>query len=335
MAKNPPSVSGEDRLIARYFRPLARHPGAFGLMDDAAALSPPDGADLVMTADAIVADIHFLSDDPPDSVARKALRVNLSDLAAKGADAAGFLLSLALPDDVADAWLTDFAKGLGEDADTYSCPLLGGDTVRRKGPVLVSIAAFGFVPRGKMVARQGAKPGDQVIVTGTIGDAALGLRLRQDSVAAKGWQLTPAAADHLVSRYRLPQPRSTLARAVRDHASAAMDVSDGLAGDLAKLCLASAVSADVKISRVPLSPVAQQAIAAEPQAIETVLSGGDDYEIVAAVAPDKAGSFLRACAMAGVAAAVIGEIVEGNETPRFLREDGSVMNLARLSFSHF
>src|SRR5688500_622273 len=168
-----PSASGEDSLIARYFRPIATDPGAFRLDDDAAALKP-DGSDIVVTTDAIVEGVHFLSDDPPDTVARKALRVNLSDLAAKGAVPAGFVLTLALRSQD-DAWLAPFARALGEDAGLFGCPLLGGDTVSTPGPVMISVTAVGRVAPGKMVRRSGAAPGDRVVVTGTIGDAALGL----------------------------------------------------------------------------------------------------------------------------------------------------------------
>src|SRR5689334_7619979 len=157
--------SGEDRLIQRYFAPIAKHPSAFGLIDDAATLTPPPGCDLVLKTDAIVGDVHFCSDDPPDTIARKALRVNLSDLAAKGAAPAGFLLTLALPDGTSDEWLAQFAAGLGSDAETYRCPLMGGDTVRTPGPVVVSVAAFGTLPHGTMVPRGGAKPGDRIFVT--------------------------------------------------------------------------------------------------------------------------------------------------------------------------
>src|SRR5712675_1522619 len=178
----PPSA--EDSLIARYFKPLATDPGAFSLVDDAAILQASDD-DIVVTTDAIVEGVHFLSDDPPDSVARKALRVNLSDLAAKGATPAGFVLTLALRA-ADDTWLTPFARGLGEDAGDFGCPLLGGDTVSTPGPLMISITAFGRVPPGKMVHRSGAKPGDRIVVTGTIGDAALGLNiLMRGAVAAE------------------------------------------------------------------------------------------------------------------------------------------------------
>lgn len=327
--------SAEDRLIARYFRPLARHPGAFGFADDAAAVTPPAGSDLVLKTDGLIAGVHFFPDDPADGVARKALRVNLSDLAAKGAKPLGFLLSIALPKGFDEAWLAEFARGLGEDAETYACPLLGGDTDATPGPISISIAAFGTLPTGTMVRRSGATAGDRVFVSGTIGDAALGLRLRQDAGLATAWALDAAMSDHLVARYRLPQPRVALAETVRIGAAAAMDVSDGLVGDLAKLCRASGVSADIDTARVPLSAAAARALGRDPALIEPILTGGEDYEIVGAVPPDSIDDFRAAAARHGVAVTDIGRIVEGDGTPRFLDRAGSPLVFARFSYSHF
>src|SRR5690349_9967046 len=268
-------VSGEERLIARYFRPLATVPNAFGLGDDAAVLTPPSGCDLVVTTDGVIAGVHFLPADPPQSIARKALRMNLSDLAAKGATPAGFLLSIALPTNTPESWIAAFAEGLGQDISQYGCPLLGGDTDRTPGPLSVSITAFGTLPHGAMVRRATAKPGDVIAVTGTIGDAALGVLLHRDANLAKSWRLSSAAADHLRGRYLLPQPRNVLAEALRQHASAAMDVSDGLVGDLAKLCRASGVAAETDVEAIPLSDAARAALSADAKLIERILSGGD------------------------------------------------------------
>ena len=250
-------ASAEDRLIATYFRPIATHPGAFDLADDAAAIAPPPGCDLVLKTDGVISGVHFFLEDPADAVARKALRINLSDLAAKGAAPLGFLLSIGLPAGLPPDWLKAFACGLRQDAEHYGCPLLGGDTDRSPGAITVYIAALGTVPHGAMVRRKGARPGDLVVATGTIGDAALGLVLRQDAAAAGRWKLDDAMRDHLLGRYLLPQPRNAIAEALRRHASAAMDVSDGLAGDLAKLCRVSGVAADVAVGNVPLSPAAR------------------------------------------------------------------------------
>jgi thiamine-monophosphate kinase len=327
--------SAEDRLIARHFGPLAQHPGALGLFDDAAVMVPPPGCDLVLKADAIVGQVHFFADDPPDAIARKALRVNLSDLAAKGAKPIGFLLSLALPDGIGDEWLAAFASGLGADVEQYECPLLGGDTDRTPGPVTVSIAAFGALPHGTMVRRSGAQAGDRIVATGTIGDAALGLLVRKERATASRWDLDAEMSNHLIDRYLLPQPRHAMAEAVRGFASAAMDVSDGLAGDLAKLCRASGVSARVEVARVPLSAAARSALRSDESLIEPVLTGGDDYEILATVPRSKLVAFRTAASSFGIELSEIGEIVAGADAPRFVGGDGQPLKFARQSFSHF
>jgi thiamine-monophosphate kinase len=326
--------SNEDRLIARHFKPIASQPGALGLIDDAAMLTPPPGHDLVVTADAIVGGVHFFPDDPAGAIARKALRVNLSDLAAKGARPAGFLLSLALPKSVGEPWLKDFALGLGNDAKRYNCPLLGGDTVRTPGPLMVSVAAFGTLPSGTMVRRDSARVGDHVLVTGTIGDAALGLKLRRDRNAARRWKLSAGERAHLVRRYLTPEPRNVLALTVRKYATAAMDVSDGLAGDLGKLCRASGVAAVIDVARVPLSAGARTVLTTERKLIVTALSGGDDYEIVCTVRPAKLASFRAAACALGVPVADIGRIVRGSGAS-FRQLDGEALRFARASFSHF
>jgi thiamine-monophosphate kinase len=324
-------ASGEEALIARYFKPLATDPGAFNLGDDAAILKA-SGDDIVVTTDAIVEGVHFLADDPPDTVARKALRVNLSDLAAKGATPAGFVLTLALRA-ADDAWLTLFARGLGSDAGLFGCPLLGGDTVSTPGPLTISITALGRVPAGKMVRRSGAKPGDRVVVTGTIGDAALGLDILKGGAAAA---LADAGAKAmLIGRYRVPQPRNALAKAVRDHAHAAMDVSDGLAGDLAKLCGVSGVSAVIDAPSIPLSEAASALLARGSVGIETIVSGGDDYEILCTIPEDSFEAFVQAAGHAGVAVSSIGMVVAGSSVPRFLDGEDREIALPRLSYSHF
>ncbi len=330
---NPHNPSAEDSLIARYFKPLATDPGAFGLVDDAAVLSS-SGDDIVVTTDAVVEGVHYLATDPADTVARKALRVNLSDLAAKGAAPAGFVLTLALRSKE-DSWLRPFADALGEDAKSFGCQLLGGDTVSTPGPQMISITAFGRVPKGRMVGRTGARPGDRILVTGTIGDAALGLDVLTGGAVTAALASDPAARDALVSRYRIPQPRNVLAQAVRDHATAAMDVSDGLAGDLTKLCAASGVSATVDVASVPLSSAAAGLIARNAICVETLLAGGDDYEVLCIVPPEHSDALIAAGKAAGVAVTTIGTIVAGHERPRFLDGQGQELALKRLSYSHF
>jgi thiamine-monophosphate kinase len=326
-------ISGEERLIGRYFRPLATAAGAFGLADDAAVLTPPAGCDLVLTTDGVIAGIHFLADDPPGGIARKALRMNLSDLAAKGAMPIGFLLSIALPAGTKESWIAGFAAGLKEDIEHYGCQLFGGDTDHTPGPLSVSIAAFGAVPYGGMVRRTTARAGDFIIVTGTIGDAALGVLLHKDAGSAERWRLSGAFRDHLRERYLLPQPRNGLVQALRDHASAAMDVSDGLAGDLAKLCRASGVAAEIDVAAVPLSDAARAVLTADTQLIERILTGGDDYEILATVPPAKLSAFQATAAKAGVVVSKIGQVGSGQGV-RFLR-DGKVLSFTRSAYTHF
>jgi thiamine-monophosphate kinase len=333
MAASGAGPSGEDSLIARYFRPLATDPGAFDLGDDAAILKAL-GEDIVVTTDAIVEGVHFLPHDPPDTIARKALRANLSDLAAKGATPAGFVLTLALRA-ADDAWLAPFARGLGEDAGLFGCPLLGGDTVSTPGPLMISITAFGRVSQGKMVRRNGAKPGDRIVVTGTIGDAALGLDILKGGAMAVALADDAAAKAMLVDRYRVPQPRNALALAVRDHADAAMDVSDGLAGDLAKLCAASCVSAVIDAESIPLSAAARGLLSRGVTGIAALVSGGDDYEILCAIPENRFEGFAQDAGVAGVVVASIGTVIAGRAVPRFLDAGGRDIALPRLSYSHF
>lgn len=331
MAAPETGASGEHDLIARYFRPLATDPGAFDLIDDAATLNV-GGDDLVVTTDAIVAGVHFLPDDPAGTVARKALRVNLSDLAAKGAEPAGFVLTLALKA-IDDGWLRAFADALGEDIAAYNVPLLGGDTVSTPGPLMVSVTAFGRVPPGKTVRRAGAAAGDFVAVTGTIGDAVAGLRLLKQS----GGPAKISGEDHafLVDRYRLPKPRLAAAGAVRSYATAAMDVSDGLAGDLGKLCSASGVSADIEIAEIGLSRAVRAALDAGIVDIKSLLTGGDDYEILCTVPPHNWDAFRSEVVATGIAVSRIGVVTAGSGEPRFLAAGGEVAELNSRSFSHF
>jgi thiamine-monophosphate kinase len=326
-------TSAEERLIARYFRPLATAPGAFGLTDDAAIVTPPPGCDLVLTTDGVIAGVHFFPNDPANLIGRKTLRMNLSDLAAKGARPLGFLLALALPATIDEPWVAAFVRGLSEDMRHYDCPLLGGDTDHTPGPLSISITAFGAVPHGAMVRRATAKIGDSVVVTGTIGDAALGVLLRRDATLGERWRLSDVHQARLAERYLLPEPRNALAGAVLHDASAAMDVSDGLAGDLAKLCRASGVGAEIDVARVPLSAAARAAVGAEPGLIETVLTGGDDYEILLTLSPGKLATFRAAATATGVEVAEIGRVT-GGDGARFI-DGGKVLSFAQSSYTHF
>lgn len=326
--------SGEDSLIERFFRPLVRDPGAFDLRDDAAAITPPSGMDLVLTTDAVIEGVHFFPGDPAAAIAKKALRANLSDLAAKGAEPLGFLLTLAMPKSIDEEWVAAFADGLAADIETYGCALLGGDTDSTPGLLSVSIAAFGTVPQGKIVRRAGAKAGDAIVVSGSLGDAALGLALRRDKELAKRARLGTAEEAHLLERYLVPQPRTALATVLRAHAHAAMDISDGLVGDLTKLVAVSGVSAKIEAARLPLSPAARKLLDHDPKLIETICTGGDDYEILAAVPREGLSAFQKQAKESGIQLTEIGVIGSG-EGVEVKGRDGRPLRFKRPSFSHF
>lgn len=326
-----PQRPSEDVLIARFFAPLA-DPAAFGLRDDAACLTPKPGHDLVVTTDALVENLHFFSDDPPASIARKALGVNVSDLAAKGADPRGFVISLALPADWTQAWLQAFADGLGQAARDFTCPLLGGDTVKASGGLTLSVTAIGEVPAGTMVRRTTACAGDAICVSGTIGDAALGLILRREPDWAK--VMPQIERDILADRYLHPQPRHALAAILRRHASAAMDISDGLAGDLAKMLSQSGVTGFIETNRIPLSRAARSAVRADPSLIEQVFTGGDDYEVLCTIPQDALESFIQNSEALGIPLTVIGQVLAGEGLPAF-RDGSGERRFETGSFSHF
>ncbi len=330
-----PPRSSEDELIARHFAPLATAPGALALTDDTAFYAPPPGFDLVLTKDAVASGVHFLPDDPGGTVARKALRVNLSDLAAKGAAPFGYLLALGLPDGWTEDWLADFALGLAADQATYGVSLYGGDTIRTVERAVVSVTALGLVPTGAMVRRGAARAGDRIVVTGSIGDAALGLKLRLDDGLADRLGLMDEHRRFLLDRYAHPQPRVAAADAVRAHADAAMDVSDGLVGDLRKMARGSGVAIHIDVGRVPLSAAARAAVAADGALLLAAITGGDDFEIAAAVPPDHLNAFLADCAAAGVAATEIGEAVAGEGGVVVAGADGAVVPIQQGSYTHF
>jgi thiamine-monophosphate kinase len=315
------SLPGEFALIARHFRPLAG-PAALGLEDDAAILMPPPGRELVLSADAMVAGVHFLPDDPPDLVARKLLRVNLSDLAAKGATSLGYLLTVSAPRGMPDSWFREFAAGLAQDQAEFGIALLGGDTTSTPGPVSLSLTVLGHVAPGTAVRRAGARPGHGIWVTGTIGDGALGLAVAQGRVADP--------SGFLLARYRLPQPR--LGFVIGGIASAGLDISDGLVQDLGHLCRAGSVAAEIEAALVPLSEAAREAGAG---CLATCLTGGDDYELLLAVPPPCEAALKQNADRAGVTLTRIGDFTPGPPRVSVRAPDGSSMDLDRGGWSHF
>ncbi|MGE5506435.1 MAG: thiamine-phosphate kinase [Actinomycetota bacterium] len=316
----------EFALIAELFAPLsAGFPGALGLTDDAAFIPPVDGAETVVTVDAMVAGVHFLPDDPPALVARKLVRVNLSDLAAKGATPFAVLLAAAFPAGTDAAWLRAFAAGLAEDVNGFGVALIGGDTVATPGPLTLSLTAMGRVAQGRGLLRSGARQGDHIWVSGTVGDAALGLKVLQGHLPA---------SDHLAGRYRLPQPRVGLGPRLVGLASAAMDVSDGLVQDLGHLCRASGLGAEVDATLVPLSDAAAAALAADQTLLASILAGGDDYELLFTAPAEATAAIQAAAAQAGVAVTAIGRMVAGQEVD-VRGPDGKPLTLAHGGWRHF
>jgi thiamine-monophosphate kinase len=326
-------LPGEFDLIARYFAPLAANaPGALGLKDDAATFQPPAGMDLVFTTDALTADLHFLRSDPPDLIARKMLRQNLSDLAGKGARPLGYLMTTAFDDEVDESWVAKFAEGLAQDQAEFDIALWGGDTTKTPGPLALTATLIGAVPTGRALRRDGARPGDRILVTGTIGDGFFGLAAHRGELT----DLAEPARKLLAQRYVLPQPRVALGRALAEQglAHAGMDISDGLAADLAHMCEASACGAQVAATSVPLSDPVAELIAVDPALIASALTGGDDYELLLAVPPDRVSAVLEAAKHIGLAVTDIGGFT-AESTIDFIDRDGRPLALDRAGFTHF
>jgi thiamine-monophosphate kinase len=332
--KQDERLHGEEAIV-RALAPLAEgFAGAFGLQDDCAVLTPAPGTELVLKTDPVAEGVHFLADDAPEDVAWKALAVNVSDLAAKAARPIAYLMALSFPAAPSASWLSSFAAGLAEAQARFGCHLIGGDTDRRPGPLTIAITLIGEVERGRMVRRGTAVAGEALFVSGTLGDAALGLALRKDGALAAAWGLTPGEAEHLRRRYARPEPRLSLATTLREHASAAMDISDGLAKDLARLCAASGCAARVRFADMPLSPAAAKALAADPALARLIVAAGDDYEVLAAVPAAKAAQFQASAAAAGVTVTRIGTTEPGAGISIEDR-DGRALSLERTGWDHF
>jgi thiamine-monophosphate kinase len=320
---------GEFGRIGRYFAPLAG-PGGLGLKDDAALFGCEAGRRLVVTVDAMVAGVHFLPDDPPDLVARKLLRTNLSDLAAMGARPLYYLLASALPVSVEDEWVGRFAAGLGEDQRIFGIHLLGGDSVSTSGPAMFSLTAIGDVAEGAEIRRSGAKAGDRVWVSGTIGDAGLGLAVLKGGYAALAEEHRAA----LAGRFQLPEPRTALGWSLAGIAHAMIDVSDGLLADLGHICEASGVAATVTAAALPLSPAALAIEAEEPDLRARCATAGDDYELLFTAPARADAAIVSAAREAGVRATMIGAVAAGAGV-RLLDAGGQAIAIERAGYRHF
>lgn len=320
---------GEFELIARLFAPLSRNaPGAYGLTDDAATIAPPAGEELVVTADLLTAGVHFRAEDPPDLIARKALRVNLSDLAAKGVRPLGYFLSLALPRHVTGPWLESFAKGLEQDQAEFAIALLGGDTTATDGPLTLSITAFGSVPVGTMIRRNGAKNGDLVFVSGSIGDAGTGLALLK-----RAGRLNPDE-ERLVRRYQIPEPRTGLGQVLRGVACASLDVSDGLLADLNHIARTSGVRVLVNADAIPLSPALVSVSGRSRETVVSAATAGDDYEIAFTIPPSAKDMLIHIAGKAKTPVTEIGRVIEG-EGVGLLDSSGNEIPVSKKGYEHF
>ena len=323
--------TGEFDLIERFFRPLSRAaPGAFALRNDGALLTPPAGASLVVTKDLMVAGVHYPEGEEPATVARRLLRVNLSDLAAMGATATAYALGLALPEDIADVWVEAFAAGLARDQEAFGVALIGGDTVATKGPAVLSLTAFGTVAGDACLTRAGAGEGDDIYVSGTVGDATLGLRAVRGELA----NLTPEDHAALAERFRLPVPRLALGAALVGLATCAIDVSDGLVADLGHLCEESGVAARINADAVPLSSAARRAIDGGEAAIADLVTGGDDYELLFCAPLSKRDAIEAIGRRLELDVSRIGTIEHGQGVT-VVDADGRPLALGRAGYTHF
>ncbi len=317
-------------LIDGLIAPLAVAPGAQGLANDGATLSVSPGCELVLTKDMMAAGVHFLEDDPANLVARKLLRVNLSDLAAMGAKPVGYLLGLASDGRREESWLKAFFDGLMQDQTSYAMSLFGGDIISSSNGVLtLSLTAFGEVPKGRSLARSGAMPGDLIAVTGTIGDATLGLGVLQEE---RGGVQEECRA-YLSDRYRLPRPRTQFGPRLVSHAHCALDVSDGLVSDAGHLARRSGVAMELQATDIPLSACVRGVLASDPSAFSNILGGGDDYELLFTFSPDELEGIRNLADECGLDVTIIGKCQEG-EGVRVLDADGGEMRVEGSGWHH-
>lgn len=320
---------GEFGRIRQFFAPLAG-PGGLGLRDDAALVDCPAGHRLVITVDAMVEGVHYLPADPPDFVARKLLRVNLSDLAAKGARPLHYLLVTALPAAFDDEWVARFAAGLAEDQRRYGVDLIGGDSVATTGPAVLSLTAIGEVAAGAEIRRSGACPGDCVWVSGTIGDAHLGLGVLRGGFSDLG----PTDREALAARFQLPEPRTGLGPRLAGIAHAMCDVSDGLVADLGHICEASGIGATLELAALPLSQPARLLAGEDPGLPIRLATAGDDYELLFTAPPQASADIERLAAGLGLPITRIGAVEEPAGV-RLVGADGAPVPVAETGYRHF
>jgi thiamine-monophosphate kinase len=332
-------MSGEFQRIARFFKPLSEgFPGAFGLTDDAAAFMPPAGQEVVITTDAMTEGVHFLRKDGPQSVAERLMRSNLSDLAAKGAEPFAYLLTTALPKDIGDDWLQVFSQTLGEDQKRFGGFLIGGDSIRTEGLITLSIAMLGTVPKGQLMRRKirhDVTPTSQlsVYVSGTIGDSTLGLKLTKGEALAG---LTEEEKNYLKLRHLRPEPRLDVARAIRPFAKACIDVSDGLVADVGHIAQQSNAEIVIEAEKIPLSNAAKKLCIAQPDLLESLISGGEDYELAFVVDTAEESLLTLAASKVNTPLTKIGTLRAGKAGDvQVLDKQGRIIPLKHTGWTHF
>lgn len=325
----------EDEFIQKYFAPLSPMAGAHNLQDDVAHITVPPGNKLVVSTDTLVEGVHFFGEDSPKTIAQKALRVNLSDLAAKAARPVAYFLNLCLPPKYGADFMESFVEGLGQDQDEYNLLLFGGDTVRTLGPLTLSITIMGTVSSSLDLARTKAREGDILMMTGTLGDAALGLKLRRNMAVADLWGLSAGDKTYLKQRYLLPQPRMKATKALKNNVRASMDISDGLIADCSRMARASGLKAVLQTDALPLSDAARLAVSKDESVLQAILSGGDDYEILSAVPKDRVKAYQKELQEAGIKAAVIGGLFKGEGgTVELYDSTGEPVSFEETGYSH-
>ena len=324
---------GEFDLIARYLKPLATSPGAFGLQDDAALIEVPEGKQLVMSKDVLIGNVHFFPDDLPDLIARKALRTNVSDIISKGAEPYAYALGLCFPNTIDDAFMEAFAHGLAADQDLFGMSLLGGDTTHSINDFVISVTIYGLSDEKGPVKRDGAKAGDALYVSRTLSESALGLLSFKEPERMTG--IDEALLNELLAAYLLPQPPYGLQSIIAAHASASMDISDGLLADCAHLCRASGMSARIQEEQLPFSAAVRAVLKAHPELREIAIQGGDDYQCLMAIPRENQEAFLNACKGAEIQVSRVGETREKADSLVELYNHDEVSSIKISGYQHF
>ena len=317
-------------LIKKYLAPLAKAEGAFALTDDAAVFSCSEGKEIVVAKDTIVEGVHFLENTKSELIAKKLMRVNLSDMAAMGAVPKYYLLSLCLPKNTKEGWIRNFSNGLKSDQKEFGVTLLGGDTVSHDGKLILTITMIGEVKSGKAIRRNGAKVGDDIYVSGTVGDAAFGLKCLESRIENRE---SSKLNNKMVDKYLLPQPRISLGQGLSNIANSAIDISDGLLADLEHICDCSGVGALINRCEIPISEGVKQHIDKQDKLWDLVLAGGDDYELVFTANKKNRLKIRKIADKTGIMVTRVGEITRKKGLV-VLNDDGESIKIKHTGYKH-